>query len=131
MVTNYQRFVSAFEKANIVDYKICYAIKANCNISLVKILSDLGSGIDAVSAGEIFRAKKANIDPAKIVFAGVGKTRQEMIYALSEGVEEFSVESVPEMFLLNEVAISLGKRAKFSLRVNPDVDAKTRHLQTP
>jgi len=125
LVTNYQRFVSAFEKANIVDYKICYAIKANCNISLVKILSDLGSGIDAVSAGEIFRAKKANIDPAKIVFAGVGKTRQEMIYALSEGVEEFSVESVPEMFLLNEVAISLGKRAKFSLRVNPDVDAKT------
>jgi len=125
LVTNYQKFVSAFKNANIVDYKICYAIKANANINLVRILSDLDSGIDAVSAGEIYRAKRSNIDPKKIVFAGVGKTRQELEYALQEGVEEFSVESIPEMFLLNEVAISLGKKAKFSLRVNPDVDAKT------
>lgn len=122
---NYQSFVSAFTKYQIPEYKICYAIKANCNLSLVKILANLGSGIDAVSAGEIYRALKAGIDPKKIVFAGVGKSKEEMIFALENGVEEFSVESLPELFLLNEVAASLGKVAKFSLRVNPNVDAKT------
>ena len=125
LVGNFQRFVDVFNEVEISDYKICYAIKANFNIHLVKILSDLGSGIDAVSAGEIFRALKAKIDPKKIVFAGVGKTREEIEYALENGVDEFSVESIPEIFLLNEVAGSLKKKAKFSLRVNPNVDAKT------
>lgn len=125
LVENYQKFDLAFKKAGILNYKICYAIKANFNINLVKILSELGSGIDAVSAGEIFRAKKAKIDSKKIVFAGVGKTREEIEFALNEGVEEFSVESIAEMFLLNEVAVSLNKKAKFSLRVNPNVDAST------
>ncbi len=124
---NYQNFVEAFEVNKILDYKICYAIKANYNFHLVKILSDLGAGIDAVSAGEIYRAIKAGINPKKIVFAGVGKTREDLIFALQNGVEEFSVESVEEMFLLNEVATNLHKIAKFSLRVNPDVDAKTHH----
>lgn len=122
---NYQSFVSAFENFKISDYKICYAIKANYNLNLVKILAQLGSGIDAVSAGEIYRALKAGINPKKIVFAGVGKSREEIAFALQNNVEEFSVESIPEMFLLNEVAASLGKVAKFSLRVNPHVDAKT------
>lgn len=122
---NYQNFVEAFEVNKILDYKICYAIKANYNFHLVKILADLGAGIDAVSAGEIYRAIKAGINPKKIVFAGVGKTREDLIFALQNGVEEFSVESVEEMFLLNEVATNLHKIAKFSLRVNPDVDAKT------
>jgi len=125
LVENYQNFVDAFSHAGITDYKICYAIKANFNIHLVKILSELGAGIDAVSAGEVFRGTKAKVNPKKIVFAGVGKTREEMEYALKNGVEEFSVESVAEMFLLNEVATSLNKKAKFSLRVNPNVDAKT------
>ena len=125
LVENYQNFVAAFSHAGISDYKICYAIKANFNIHLVKILSELGAGIDAVSAGEVFRGIKAKVNPKKIVFAGVGKTREEMEYALKNGVEEFSVESVAEMFLLNEVATSLNKKAKFSLRVNPNVDAKT------
>jgi diaminopimelate decarboxylase len=125
LVENFQSFVDAFSHAEITDYKICYAIKANFNIHLVKILSELGAGIDAVSAGEVFRGIKAKVNPKKIVFAGVGKTRQEMEYALKNGVEEFSVESVAEMFLLNEVATSLNKKAKFSLRVNPNVDAKT------
>ncbi len=125
LVENFQSFVDAFEAQKITDYKICYAIKANFNLSLVKILSELGSGIDAVSAGEIFRALKAGVNPKKIVFAGVGKTRDEMKFALENGVEEFSVESIAEMFLLNEVACSLDKKAKFSLRVNPNVDAKT------
>ncbi len=125
LIENYQAFSDAFDEAKIIDYKICYAIKANFNIHLVKILSSLKAGIDAVSAGEVFRALKSDIDPKKIVFAGVGKTREEMEYALKNGVEEFSVESIAEMFLLNEVATSLKTKAKFSLRVNPNVDAKT------
>ncbi len=125
LIRNFEKFSSAFFQSEITDYKICYAIKANFNIHLVKILSELGSGIDAVSAGEVFRALEAEIDPKKIVFAGVGKTREEISYALENGVEEFSVESVAEMFLLNEVAGILRKKAKFSLRVNPNVDAKT------
>jgi len=122
---NYLAFVGAFKKANIVNYKICYAIKANFNLSLVKILAENEAGIDAVSAGEIHRALVCGIDPHKIVFAGVGKTSEEIEFALKNGVQEFSVESVPEMFLLNEVATKLNKIAKFSLRVNPDIDAKT------
>jgi diaminopimelate decarboxylase len=125
LIENFNAFADAFREAKISDYKICYAIKANFNIHLVKILSELGAGIDAVSAGEVFRALKAKVDPKKIVFAGVGKTREEMEFALENGVREFSVESIPEIFLLNEVAGKLGKKAKFSLRVNPNVDAKT------
>ncbi len=125
LIENYQNFVDAFANAKISDYKICYAIKANYNIHLVEILSGLGAGIDAVSAGEVFRAIKAKIDPKKIVFAGVGKTYEEIKFALENGVEEFSVESIAEMYMLNEVAYSLNKKAKFSLRVNPNVDAKT------
>lgn len=125
LVENFKNFSDAFLQNKISDYKICYAIKANFNIHLVKILTSLGAGIDAVSAGEIFRGIRAGCDPKKIVFAGVGKTREEIEYALKNGVEEFSVESVAEMFLLNEVAVDLKKVAKFSLRVNPNVDAKT------
>jgi diaminopimelate decarboxylase len=125
LVENFQIFFDAFLAEKISDYKICYAIKANFNIHLVKNLIELGAGIDAVSAGEIFRGIHAGCDPKKIVFAGVGKTREEISYALENGVEEFSVESIAEMFLLSEVAVSLNKKAKFSLRVNPNVDAKT------
>ncbi len=125
LIENFNGFSDAFREAKISNYKICYAIKANFNVHLVKILSELGAGIDAVSAGEVFRALKAKVNPKKIVFAGVGKTREEMEFALENGVKEFSVESIPEIFLLNEVAGKLGKKAKFSLRVNPNVDAKT------
>ncbi|MBM5782064.1 MAG: diaminopimelate decarboxylase [Pelagibacterales bacterium] len=122
IIENYQVFAESF--ANF-DHKICYAIKANCNFHIVKILAELGSGIDAVSAGEVFRAVKAGIDPKKIVFAGVGKTKEEIAFALSSGVEEFSAESEAEIFALNEVAQKLNKKIKLSLRVNPNVDAKT------
>jgi diaminopimelate decarboxylase len=125
LVENFQNFVAAFKEAGVEDYKICYAIKANFNIHLVEILTSLGAGIDAVSAGEVFRGIKAKADPKKIVFAGVGKTREEIEFALKAGVEEFSVESEAEMFLLSQVAVSLNKKAKFALRVNPNVDAKT------
>ena len=125
LVENFNNFVDAFTKADITNYKICYAIKANYNIHLTKILTDLGAGIDAVSEAEIFRGIKANVDPKDIVFAGVGKTREAMEFALNNNVEQFSVESIAEMHLLSEVACKLRKRAKFSLRVNPNVDAKT------
>lgn len=122
IIENYQNFAKNFAD---VDHKICYAIKANHNINIVKIFAALGSGIDVVSAGEIFRALKAGIDPKKIVFAGVGKTKEDVEFALKNGIEEFSAESQAEIFLLNEVATRLGKKIKLSIRVNPDVDAKT------
>ena len=125
LIDNFQEFVLAMENHKIHDYKICYAIKANYNFHIVSLLSSLKAGIDAVSAGEIYRAIKAGIDPQKIVFAGVGKTREDIEFALNNNVLEFSVESIDEMFLLNEVATKLNKTAKFSLRVNPHVDAKT------
>jgi len=122
IIENYQVFYNAFKD---IDHKICYAIKANPNINIVKIFAAMGAGIDVVSKGEIYRAIKAGIEPKNIVFAGVGKKADEIEYALNEGVEEFSVESEPELYLLNEVACEIDKIAKFSLRVNPDVDAKT------
>jgi len=122
LVENFQNFANAF---NGIDHKICYAIKANPNVNIARIFAGLGAGIDAVSQGEIYRALKAGIDPKKIVFAGVGKTRAEMEFALKNGVEEFSIESEPELFLLDKVAQSLNLKAKIALRVNPNVDAKT------
>ncbi len=122
LVENFLEFQDNFKD---IDHKICYAIKANSNISVVKVLAELGSGIDAVSAGEIFRALKSGVNPSDIIFAGVGKTKEAITYALENGVEHFSAESLPEIYSLNEVAQNIGKKIKFSLRVNPDVDAKT------
>lgn len=119
---NYKNFANSFAD---IDHKICYAIKANANLEIVRILGSLGAGIDTVSYGEVERAIFAGIDPKKIVFSGVGKTKEEMKLALKAGVEEFSVESEAEIYALNEVAQKLGVKAKFSLRVNPNVDAKT------
>ncbi len=122
LVENFLNYQDNFKDVN---HKICYAIKSSSNIHLVEILAKLGSGIDAVSAGEIFRALKAGIRPENIIFAGVGKTKEEIAYALENGVEHFSAESLPEIYVLDKVAQRLGKKIKFSLRVNPDVDAKT------
>ena len=122
LITNYQNFSKNFAGTN---HKICYAIKANPNINITTVFSDLGAGIDAVSMGEIYRSLKAGINPKKIVFAGVGKTKEELLFALKNGVEEFSVESESELFLLNEVANELNLQAKIALRVNPNVDAQT------
>jgi diaminopimelate decarboxylase len=122
LVANYQNFSQVFSGVN---HRICYAIKANPNINILKLFASLGSGADVVSSGEIYRALQAGIDPKKIVFAGVGKTKTEMEFALKNGVEEFSIESEPELFLLSEIAQSLNLKAKIALRVNPNVDAKT------
>ena len=104
---------------------LCYAMKANPNLAVLKTFADMGLGFDIVSGGELARALAIGADPAKIVFSGVGKTRSEMAAALTAGVRCFNVESEDELQTLSEVASGLGATAAVSLRVNPDVDAKT------
>ena len=108
-----------------LDTLICYAIKANSNQAVIATLARLGAGMDVVSEGELRRARAVGVPADKIIFAGVGKTREEMAYALGEGILSFNVESQPELEALSEVAASLGRTARIALRVNPDVDAKT------
>jgi diaminopimelate decarboxylase len=104
---------------------ICYAMKACPSLGILGALGKLGAGADTVSAGEIFRARRAGIPADKIVFSGVGKRRDEMVYALAEGIHAFNVESEMELELLARVAAEAGRRAPVSVRVNPDVDAAT------
>ena len=104
---------------------ICYAVKANSNLSIIQHFARLGAGFDTVSGGEIARVLAAGGDASKIIFSGVGKSVAEMEYALGAGIKCFNVESLPELDRLNEVAGRLGKIAPVSLRINPDVDAKT------
>ena len=104
---------------------LCYAMKANASLAVLKTFADMGLGFDIVSGGELARVLAIGADPAKIVFSGVGKTRSEMAAALTAGVRCFNVESEDELQTLSEVASSLGRTASVSLRVNPDVDAKT------
>ena len=104
---------------------ICYALKANSNLAILQLLAQAGCGFDTVSQGEMERALKAGADPKKIVFSGVGKTRAEMRFALDIGIHCFNVESRAELEVLSQVASSMGKTAPISVRVNPNVDAKT------
>jgi diaminopimelate decarboxylase len=104
---------------------ICYSVKANSNLAVLRALVAMGAGVDTVSRGEIFRALKAGADPKKIVFSGVGKREDEIEYALEAGILAFNVESHGELLAIERVAARLGKRAPVSLRVNPDVDAET------
>ena len=107
------------------DALVCFAVKANSNQAVLATLARLGAGMDVVSEGELRRALAAGAPANKIIFAGVGKTREEMAYALQQGILGFNVESEPELRALSEVASNLGKTAHVALRVNPDVDAKT------
>ena len=104
---------------------ICYAVKANSNQAVIATLARLGAGMDVVSEGELRRARAAGVPADKIIFAGVGKTRAEMAYALGEGILGFNVESEPELLALSETAAGLGRTARVALRINPDVDART------
>lgn len=108
-----------------MDHLVCYAMKAASNVAILKTLAALGAGMDVVSGGEYLRAKAAGVPGERIVFSGVGKTEAEMRLALEGGVRQFNVESEPEMEVLNRVALSLGLVAPITVRVNPDVDAKT------
>ncbi len=126
MLSNLRRIQAAFPNAHIH-----YSAKANANLSILKTLIDAGAGIDAVSAGEIHRALLAGVRPENIVFAGVGKTGQELFYALSRGVGWFNVENVEELRLLNSMVGTAISSARVALRLNPDVAANThRHIAT-
>ncbi|WP_278876588.1 diaminopimelate decarboxylase [Paracoccus yeei] len=107
------------------DHLVCFAVKSNSNLAVLKLLGDLGAGMDIVSAGEYARARAAGVPGERIVFSGVGKTGAEMRMALDGGIRQFNVESEPELELLSQVASSLGVVAPIAVRVNPDVDAKT------
>ena len=119
---HYNVFADAFSD---IDSKVCYALKANSNQAVLKVLANQGCGADVVSGGELKRALAAGISPDKIMFSGVGKTVEEMDAALEAGIFCFNVESIPELYQLSERAENLGLIAPVSLRINPDVDAKT------
>ncbi|HXF54838.1 MAG TPA: diaminopimelate decarboxylase [Hyphomicrobiaceae bacterium] len=108
-----------------LDHLICYAVKANSNQAVLATLARLGAGMDVVSEGELRRARAAGVPADRIIFAGVGKTRAEMAYAITEGILGFNVESEAELETLSAIAAEQGKSARVALRVNPDVDAKT------
>jgi diaminopimelate decarboxylase len=104
---------------------ICYAVKANSNLAVIKTLANLGAGADVVSSGELIRALKSGIPATKIIFSGVGKTQDELAHALKENILQINVESEPELHSLNKIAGSLNKKAPVALRVNPNIDAKS------
>lgn len=113
------------EALSPLPHLVCFAVKANSNIAVLRLLGNLGAGMDVVSGGEYRRALAAGVPGERIVFSGVGKTREEMRLVLENGVRQFNVESEPELLALSEVAAAMGTTAPITLRVNPDVDAKT------
>jgi diaminopimelate decarboxylase len=122
LTRHFQVFDQAFAS---VPHLVCFALKANANLAVLKLFSDLGGGLDVVSAGELFRGLKAGVSPQRIVYAGVGKSRNEIAYALKADILMFNVESGQELRLIHEVASGMGAKARVALRVNPDVDPKT------
>ncbi|MEW6444743.1 MAG: diaminopimelate decarboxylase [Pseudomonadota bacterium] len=119
---NFRAYDAAF---GAHPHLVCFAVKSNSNLAVLNLLARLGAGFDIVSGGELERVLAAGGEASKVVFSGVGKSRAEMARALEVGIRCFNVESLPELERLNEVALGMGKRAPVSLRVNPDVDAKT------
>jgi diaminopimelate decarboxylase len=122
LLSGYRAYSRAFRG---IPHLICYALKANSNLALLKLLAREGSGADIVSGGELFRALKSGIPAKKIVFAGVGKTEEEIRIALKKNVLSIHVESEQELYLVNGIASALRRKAPVSFRVNPDVDPKT------
>lgn len=124
---SFESFKSAIDQ-HVPDNLICYAVKANSNLSLLNLFREWGAGFDLVSGGELARVRQVGSTPQRVVFSGVGKTGEEMATALQwgdEGIYSFNVESVEEIKLLETVAASLGRRARVAFRINPNVDAKT------
>jgi len=118
----YHRFAEAFAPAKPL---VCYAVKANSNLAVLRLFARLGAGADVVSEGELRRALAAGIPPRHIIFSGVGKMREELEAALAAGIHQINVESVPELRRLSEVAVARRQTARVALRVNPDIDALT------
>ncbi|OHB50080.1 MAG: diaminopimelate decarboxylase [Planctomycetes bacterium GWF2_41_51] len=128
ILDHYRKIQKAF---SALDTNICYSVKACGNINILKMLAEEGSGFDIVSGGELFRSQQTNVDMKKIVFAGVGKTDEEIIAALNAGIGYFNIESEAELENLIGLAKQTGKKTKAALRVNPDVDPKThKHITT-
>ena len=119
---NYRAYNEAFGD---LPHTVCYAVKANSTLAVLALLAKAGAGFDIVSGGELYRVLQAGGDPAKVVFSGVGKTRDEVDYALRSGIHSFNCESEAELALIDAMASRLGLKAGFSIRVNPDVDAVT------
>jgi len=122
LVRHFRAYDSAFKT---VPHVIAFAMKANSNLAILRLMAKEGSGVDIVSGGELFRALKAGVPPSKIVFAGVGKSAEEIKDALKADILMFNVESSAEIHAINDVAASVGKKARIALRINPDVDPKT------
>jgi len=122
LTARYQAFAGAFLPLRPM---VCYAVKANSNLAVLKLLAGLGAGADVVSEGELRRALAAGIPPERIVFSGVGKSREELAAALSAGIHQINVESVPELRRLSAIAAAGGRTARIAIRLNPDVDART------
>lgn len=119
---HYRAFDDAFGR---VQHEVCFSVKANSNLSILRLFAEMGSGFDVVSGGELFRAMRAGADPSKVVYSGVGKTREEMRAAIKAGIMMFAIESFEELEELNRQAGQMGMTAPVGLRVNPDVDPKT------
>jgi diaminopimelate decarboxylase len=122
LVEHYLKLKSAFSEINPL---ICYSVKANSNLSILKALITQGAGLDIVSGGELFRAQKAACPAQKIVYASVGKTDQEISAAIAKGILFFNVESLAELKNINRIAQGLNKITRVAIRINPDVEAKT------
>lgn len=121
-----ERHVNAYREAfRDTGHIICYAVKANSNLSILRLLGRMGCGADVISGGELFRALRAGIKPERIVYAGVGKTESEIRYALKSGILMFNVESSEELKEINRIAGTMKRKAPVALRVNPDIDART------
>jgi diaminopimelate decarboxylase len=123
ILTRFLEYDSSFEATQ--PHTVCYAVKANSNLSVLRLLAQAGAGFDIVSAGELYRVLRAGGDPAQVVFSGVGKTFAEIDYALKSGIQTFNCESETEIEWISECATRQGKEARIALRVNPDVDAAT------
>mgnify|MGYP000302447257 FL=1 len=119
---NYNNFSNSFKN---IDVKICFSLKSNSNLSILKILSNLGAGADVVSEGELKKALKANIEANNIVFSGVGKTEEEISFAITNHCLQINVESLSELNRVNTIAGNVGNKQKVALRINPDVDPNT------
>ena len=121
-IEQYKRLESAFAE---LDKMICFATKSNSNLAVIKTFAELGSGFDIVTGGELFRIAKAGGDTTKVVFSGVGKTAEEIKYAIEQDILFFNIESEVELKRINEIAGELNKKTRFCVRVNPNVDPKT------
>ena len=122
ILDNYRAYDESFAD---VPHNVCYAVKANSSLAILGLLAKAGAGFDIVSGGELYRVLKAGGDPSKVVFSGIGKTPDEVDYALANGIHSFNCESESELMLIDAIAARRGVKAGFGIRVNPDVDAVT------